>query len=211
MYTMPARSIAARRCALQTSRVHTPAARPYSLSLARSATSSSVSYGEATSTGPKISSREIRSSSSVVLNSVGDDEVAAAVGERGVAAGEQLGTLLAPGLDVADHAFVLLGGHERAELGLRVEPGPELGGLRRRGEPAHHLVEALGGHEQARAGVAGLAGVEVDRLEGALDRRIDVGVGKDHVRRLAAELERHPLERAAGLRRRSRAPRRSSR
>ncbi len=57
----------------------------------------------------------------------------------------------------------------------------------------------VGGHEQARAGVARLPGVEVDRLEGALDGGLDVGVGQDDVRRLAAELERHALERAARL------------
>ena len=42
-YTVPARSSAARRCAVPTSRVHTPAASPYSVSFARSATSSTES------------------------------------------------------------------------------------------------------------------------------------------------------------------------
>src|SRR5204862_7629987 len=70
-YTDPARSSDARRWALEMSRVHTPAARPYSVSLARAATSSIDSYGRATRTGPKISSREIDSESSVVVKRVG--------------------------------------------------------------------------------------------------------------------------------------------
>ena len=65
--------------------------------------------------------------------------------------------------------------------------------------PATHVVVLVGVHEQARARVAGLAGVVVDRLVGALDRHVEVGVGQDDVGRLAAQLERDPLERAAGL------------
>ena len=67
-------------------------------------------------------------------------------------------------------------------------------------EPAHHLVVLVAVDEQARAGVAGLAAVVVDRLVGALDGLLEVRVGEDDVGRLAAELERHALERAARLR-----------
>ncbi len=67
----PASSSAASRCALEMSRVQTPAARPYSLSFARFATSSSESYGWATSTGPKISSRTIVARSFSVVKTVG--------------------------------------------------------------------------------------------------------------------------------------------
>src|SRR3712207_7199608 len=41
------------------------------------------------------------------------------------------------------------------------------------------------------------SGVEVDAHERALHGGLDVGVGQDDVRALAAQLERHPLEHAA--------------
>ena len=53
------------------SRVHSPAASPYSVSFARAATSSRSSNGIATSTGPKISSRAIFMSSETFVNRVG--------------------------------------------------------------------------------------------------------------------------------------------
>ena len=94
---------------------------------------------------------------------------------------------------------MLLGGDQRPELRAGVEARSEPRRVGRVGERAHHLVEALRRDEQARAGVARLPGVEVDRLEGALDGGVDVGVGQDDVRRLATELERHALERPARL------------
>ncbi len=77
-------------------------------------------------------------------------------------------------------------------------PGPSGVAAARSARARDDLLEALGGGEEARAGVAGLAGVEVDRLEGAGDGGIDVGVGEDDVGRLAAELERDALEAPSG-------------
>src|SRR5438477_5596237 len=57
-------------------------------------------------------------------------EVAAAVLQRLLAADEQLGALLGAGLDVADDALQLLGGHEWPELRLGVQPGSEPRDLR---------------------------------------------------------------------------------
>ncbi len=53
------------------SRVHTAAASPYMVSLARSITSSSSSKESVASTGPKISSRAIVISSATSSNTVG--------------------------------------------------------------------------------------------------------------------------------------------
>ena len=50
----------------------------------------------------------------------------------------------------------------------------------------------------ARAGAAALALVEEEPEEGALDCRVDIGIGKDHVRAFAAELEADALEVALG-------------
>ena len=75
------------------------------------------------------------------------------------------------------------------------QPGPTLSALPRRASPSHDLVLDRALDQQPAAGDAGLAHV----LEGAIDRagerRLEVGVGEDHVRVLAAELERDPLER----------------
>ena len=163
MYTEPARSIAASRWALPTSRVHTPAARPYSPSLARCGDLLERVVGR----GDEHRAEDLLAGDLQLVGGRREqrrrDEVAAAVGERGLAAGDQLGALLAPGLDVAHHAVALLGRDERAELGVGVQPRAELRRVRRLAERRHHLVEAVGRHEQARARVAGLAGVEVDR------------------------------------------------
>ena len=129
------------------------------------------------------------------------DEVARAVAVAlAVSADDRLGALVAPGLDVGHHALVLLLRDDRTELRGLVESRPHaraLGGLGQRRDDVVVLVPV---HEQPRAGVAGLAGVEVDAHEGALDRRFEVGVGEDDVRALAAQLERHALEHPPGLR-----------
>ena len=83
----------------------------------------------------------------------------------------------------------------RAEEGVRVVGQPDrgrpLGVLGERGDEV--VVDARGG-EHAGGGGAVLAGVEVAGDGDALDRRLDVGVVEDDDRRLAAELEVHPLE-----------------
>ena len=53
--------------------------------------------------------------------------------------------------------------------------------------------------EEPAAGGAALAAVEVDRVEGAGDGVVHVGVGEDDVGALAAELEGRPLERLGRL------------
>ena len=52
--------------------------------------------------------------------------------------------------------------------------------------------------EQPGASGAALPGVGVDREERAVDRLIEIRVGKDDVRTLAAKLQRHLLDRAGG-------------
>src|SRR5262245_35789786 len=48
--------------------------------------------------------------------------------------------------------------------------------------------------EQARAGDAGLARGGEDARDDAVGSRLEVGVGEYELRRLAAELERHPTD-----------------
>ena len=49
--------------------------------------------------------------------------------------------------------------------------------------------------EQPAARTAALALVEVQAEVGAFDGRVEIGIGEDHVRALAAQLEREPLHR----------------
>ena len=70
-------------------------------------------------TGPKISSWKIRASAATSANTVGRDVVAGVETLRSAAAGEQPALALAD-LDVAHHLVVVLGVHQRADLGLRV-------------------------------------------------------------------------------------------
>jgi hypothetical protein len=49
-----------------------------------------------------------------------------------------------------------------------------------------------------RSSAAILAGVGEDRHRGGRRRSLEVSVGKDHVGGLAAELERHALDRGGG-------------
>ena len=53
--------------------------------------------------------------------------------------------------------------------------------------------------EQPAAGTAALALVEVQGEVRALDGRVEIGVGKDHVRALAAQFERQSLHRLGRL------------
>ena len=68
---VPASSRAAIRCARDRFEVQTPAASPYSVSLASRTTSSSLSNGMIAATGPKISSRTTRMSLSTSTRTVG--------------------------------------------------------------------------------------------------------------------------------------------
>src|SRR5581483_11030295 len=128
----------------------------------------------------------------------GGDEVAAAVALRR-AAGDGLGALREPGVDVALDAVELLLGDDRAEVGVRVQAGAHLGLPGEAREALDHLVEEPRLHVEPSRRVASLAGVRVAAEERAPDGGVEVGVGEDDVGALAAELERHPLQRAAAL------------
>ena len=63
-------------------------------------------------------------------------------------------------------------------------------------EMTHEAVEGRPLHQDARARAAILARVAEHRRRGGVGRRLHIGVREHHVGRLAAELERHPLDRA---------------
>ena len=72
-------------------------------------------------------------------------------------------------------------------------------------EPGHELVVDRLLDQDPLAGGAALAGAQVAADDRAFDRAVDVGVGEDHHRAVAAELEHHVLagrasrDRCAGL------------
>ena len=91
----------------------------------------------------------------------------------------------------------MLAGDERADVGVLVARVAELALRHAREEALVELVRDRLLHEQAGAGEADLAGVVVLVGRG-LDRRVEIGVGEDHERALAAELEARPGVRFGG-------------
>ena len=112
------------------------------------------------------------------------------------AARQPRGALLRRQLEVAaaTRSYCALGG-ERAEVRRRVErvAGAQLPG--QRDEPLDDRVQHGPLDEQPRRRDAGLARVVEDAPDAAAHGGVEVGVGEDDVRRLAAELEHDLLER----------------
>ena len=83
----------------------------------------------------------------------------------------------------------------RTLLRLRVERVADLRRAVLLGDAIDHFVVHLLLDEQPAAGTAALALVEVQGQVRAFDGRVEIGVGEDHVRALAAQLEGEPLHR----------------
>src|SRR5262249_41707117 len=82
----------------------------------------------------------------------------------------------------------------RAHLRLRIQWIADDHLARALGQLVHELVVGSLVDEHARAGVADLSLVTEDSPEAGVDRRIEVRVGEDDLRALAAELEGDLLE-----------------
>ena len=127
------------------------------------------------------------------------------------AAGHEGGALGDAALDVPVHAM---------PLRFRGE-GPDadalIGGVadrvlgRGRDEPLDDLVVAAPRHDEPGPRAAGLTGVRPRVREGVGHDRVDVGLGEDDIRGLAAEFERHSLHGGRGHGHDPPAPRRWSR
>ena len=85
-------------------------------------------------------------------------------------------------------------GRDRADLGGPLHRVAEARGLGQGHDLGRHLLIDGALHEKTGAGDAGLAGGREDAGDRALHGIVDVGVGEDDVRRLAAELERDVLD-----------------
>lgn len=119
-------------------------------------------------------------------------EVAVAVDRA--AAGHQVGALFAAGGDQEVDVLAVLRRHQRPELGAFLGAGAEPQAFEAAGELVDELLLAFAVDVEARVGRADLAGVERRPGEVARDGGVDVGVGRDDARRLAAELQGEPLE-----------------
>ena len=161
-------------------------------SLAAGDTSVSREKGWAVTTGPKISSRTTFIVGLVSTSTVGSMKSPGPSIFRPPLNAQ--GPLGEPGLDVAPDPVQLLLGHQRAHLGGRIHARADLHPARLFGYSLGHLVEGAVLDVQPRPGRADLAVVEEDRACRTGNRLIHVGVGEHHVRRLAAQFQRHLLQ-----------------
>ena len=87
---------------------------------------------------------------------------------------------------------------ERSGLGIRVERAAQADALRAVDHRVDELVVQAVLDDEPRAGRTDLARVEEHRRERVVDRGLEVRVGEDDVRVLAAEFQRDALDRAGG-------------
>ena len=185
--TTPARSRLAIDRMREPLSVQTPADRPNGVLLAFSIASAGVRKVSTDSTGPKISSRAMRWACETPVKTVGANQKPLAGRSHG---GDQRSAPSASPIsrELADLGE-LLGGVDRADVGVLVERVADA----QRGHPALEPLQHLVGDglldEQPRAGAADVALVEEDAVDDALDGLVERGVVEDDVGGLAAELE----------------------
>ena len=182
----PASTARATRSARAPSRVQIEPESPYGVSFASRIASASSANGITAATGPKTSSRAIRSSF-VASTSVHGNQKPGAV--RRLAAKERLA------LDEGRDRLAVRRRDQRAHLGRVVLGIADLHAARRLDQQLDEAVVGAALDEDARARAAVLAGVVEDRVRRRRGRLLEVGVGEDDVGRLAAELERDALDR----------------
>ncbi len=110
-----------------------------------------------------------------------------------------LGALLLPALDELLDLLELLPRVDRADVGVLVERVADAQGRQPPLQLLDHVLVDRLLDEQPRARAADVALVEVDPVDDPLDRLVERRVVEDHVRRLAAELERQLLAGAGEL------------
>ena len=138
---------------------------------------------------------------------LGDPHIVGHVGEQGrfdveagvrvrrdSAAGHEAGSLLLADLDVVEHATLLSFGGKRTEEGVVLARIPDLEALHHGLDPADDLLLAFARHEKAGQRRAHLAGVPDAREHSVREDLVEVDVVGDDGRRLAAQLQGHPLD-----------------
>ena len=186
----PVSSARATRSARAPSRVQIEPESPYGVSFAIRIASASSSNGITAATGPKTSSRATRSSF--------DGLARACTGTR--SPGPSGASPRKSGSPSTKEATVSRCARrdQRAHLGRLVGRVADLDPAVASTRSSRKRSYAERCDEDARAGAAVLAGVVEDRVRSGGRGALEVGVGEDDVRRLAAELERHALDRRGG-------------
>src|SRR5262249_4298585 len=131
-----------------------------------------------------------------VVEDRGLDEVAAleALRMHAIAANRQLGFALADLLVLAD-TIELFAADERAHLRVPIERPADRDRLRLLDHRLDEPIVDWTLDQDAAAGGADLALIEEHAEECTLDRVLEIRIGEEDVRRLAAELERNLLQR----------------
>ncbi len=130
----------------------------------------------------------------------GLEELARAQGFEALAASEQLAALGDGILNMALHLDQCGFFDQRALVHTLVKAIAHLGRGHLGGELLHKFVVDPALHVEPVGAHAGLAGVAVLAGKGAFNSAVDIGVVEDDERRVAAEFERHLLDRGRGLR-----------
>ncbi len=115
------------------------------------------------------------------------------------AAGDDRRAFVGRLLVVAQHLLAVLLADQRAEVGRRVLRTAELQAFRARLQARDERVEDRPLDIDALGAEADLAAIGEARAHHALDRLVEIGVGEDERRVLAAEFERHLPDAERGL------------
>src|ERR1700685_1191442 len=174
--------------------------RPNSVSLAISMASASVLYVSIDRTGPKISSFAIRISRVTLANTVGFTKFPPS-SPSGWPSPPMTSSAPSSIPDLIDsctrlYCFVLANGPRVTSLSLG---SPILVFFAARRCQSLHFVEWVFRHAQPRSRNAGLPVIQVAGVDGHRDRRGEIGVVQNDVRRLAAEFQRQALHRVQGV------------
>src|SRR5215210_995130 len=128
----------------------------------------------------------------------GRDEPVALLGQAALRL-EDLGALLLPARDELRDLVELRPRVDRADVGVLVERVADAEGREAALELGDHVLVDRLLHEQPRPRAADVALIEVDPVDDPLDRLVERRVVEDHVRGLAAQLERQLLAGAGEL------------
>ncbi|ENN88749.1 hypothetical protein RHSP_43422 [Rhizobium freirei PRF 81] len=102
-------------------------------------------------------------------------------------------------LDIFQHLLFMHRMNKRANDRFRIQRMPDLDALGLLGNDRGELVVDAFLDQQARGGGAALAVQRIDHEDGGIGGALQIGIGKDDDRVLAAELEMHPLQRVGAL------------
>src|SRR5690606_17583935 len=127
----------------------------------------------------------------------GRQEVALGLALHHPATGQQFAAVVVAGLDVGQVGLELGAAGDRANVGARFQRIADADLRQPRLHARDELVVDRVLHDQAAGRGAALAGGEERTVDRALHRLVQVGIGQDHQRVLAAHLQLH-LERALG-------------